>query len=70
MGQRAHHDEIDFVMDNKKSVVALEVKGGYKTRAKGMGAFKNKYQPDKMYLIGRDGMPWQEFLKINPVELF
>ncbi|MDH5399140.1 MAG: ATP-binding protein [Cyclobacteriaceae bacterium] len=67
---RHRNDEIDFVMDNKKSVAAIEVKGGYTTRARGMAAFQKKYRPDKTYLIGRNGMPWQEFLKINPAELF
>jgi hypothetical protein len=36
----------------------------------GMAAFKNKYAPYKVLLIGNNGIPWQEFLQINPVEIF
>jgi hypothetical protein len=35
-----------------------------------MTAFKNKFNPDKILLIGNAGLPWQDFLKLNPVSLF
>lgn len=35
-----------------------------------MTAFKNKFNPDKILLIGKAGLPWQDFLKLNPVSLF
>jgi len=34
-----------------------------------MAAFSKTHQPDKVLLVGADGMPWQEFIKISPNEL-
>jgi hypothetical protein len=30
----------------------------------------NKFNPDKVLLVGNAGLPWQDFLKLNPVSLF
>jgi len=35
-----------------------------------MQAFEKKFQPQKVLLVGDEGLPWQEFLKIDPAELF
>jgi len=35
-----------------------------------LNAFQKAFNPDKVLLIGESGIPWQEFLKINPKELF
>jgi hypothetical protein len=35
-----------------------------------MAAFKKKFHPDKILLIGNSGLTWQEFLQINSKELF
>ena len=35
----------------------------------GMEVFRKKFNPDKMLLIAPDVLSWEEFLKINPVEL-
>ena len=35
-----------------------------------MSAFKKLVDPDKILLVGRNGLPWEEFLKIDPVRLF
>jgi hypothetical protein len=37
---------------------------------KGMSAFQRLHQPFKILLVGPQGIPWQEFLKLNPMELF
>ena len=67
---RERNDEIDFVIERKGKVVGLEVKSGATGSTSGMAAFKNKFNPDKVLLIGNEGLPWQDFLKINPVSLF
>lgn len=67
---RDRNDEVDFVMERQGKVIGLEVKStttGYTT---GMGAFKKKYNPHKILLIGNAGLSWQEFLQINPAALF
>lgn len=35
-----------------------------------MGIFNEKFHPDKTLLVGTGGIPYAEFLKINPKELF
>jgi hypothetical protein len=32
--------------------------------------FKKKYQPDSVLLVGSGGLPWDEFLQIDPGDLF
>ncbi|MEA3445263.1 MAG: ATP-binding protein [Bacteroidota bacterium] len=67
---RHRNAEIDFVIERDEQVVGLEVKSGMAHKAPGMNAFRKKYNPHKIYLVGNTGIPWEEFLLINPVELF
>ncbi len=67
---RHRSNEIDFVLENKGKIIGLEVKSGIKQLAKGMEIFKKEFVPDRMILIGDKGLPWQEFLRINPIKLF
>ena len=67
---RERNEEVDFVIERKGKVTGLEVKGGAAGSTSGMTAFKKKFNPDKVLLIGNAGMPWQDFLKLNPVGLF
>jgi hypothetical protein len=36
----------------------------------GIGVFAEKFHPEKVLLVGTGGIPYEEFLKINPRELF
>lgn len=67
---RHRNDEIDFVLEKKGKVIGLEVKSGATQKAPGMQAFKKQHAPDKVLLVGNSGIPWQEFLRISPVQLF
>lgn len=67
---RDRNDEVDFVLEKQGKIIAIEVKSSYSKNKKGMNAFQRKFNPDKIYLIDNKGLSWQEFLKINPVELF
>jgi len=62
--------EVDFVLEHKGRIVALEVKSGHSLRTAGMVQFRKHYPDSKIMLIGRDGIPWEEFLLTNPMELF
>ncbi len=64
------NNEIDFVLEKKGKIVGLEVKSGATQKAPGMEAFKKQYRPDKVLLVGNSGVPWQEFLKTSPAQLF
>lgn len=67
---RERNDEVDFVIERKGKVIGLEVKSGATQSAAVIKAFKNYANPDKVLLVGNSGIPWQDFLKINPSELF
>jgi predicted AAA+ superfamily ATPase len=67
---REGNDEIDFLLQHRGKTLAIEVKSGTLRGAPGMEAFRKKFSPDKVLLVGTGGLPWQEFLEVNPIELF
>jgi hypothetical protein len=48
----------------------MEIKSGTTKSSSGMAAFQKQFKPVKVLLIGNTGLAWQDFLKINPMELF
>ncbi len=67
---RHRNDEIDFVLEKRGKIIGLEIKSGASHKASGMKAFQKAFNPHKILLIGDSALPWQEFLRINPNELF
>ena len=67
---RQGNDEIDFVMEGKKKLIGLEIQSGISHKRSGMDAFVRAFKPDKVLLIGGNGLSWQEFLRISPGEMF
>lgn len=63
-------DEVDFVVKYGDKLMALEVKAGQAKYTKGMAKFVKLFGPDKVILIGEEGIRWEDFLRINPLELF
>lgn len=62
--------EVDFVIEKGDKIIGLEVKSGNKIQNAGIQQFANKFRPEKIYLVGTGGIPFEEFLKINPTTLF
>jgi len=67
---RERNDEVDFVIEKKGKVIGLEVKSGVTQSSAGIIAFKKQVNPDKVLLVGNSGIKWQDFLKMNPADLF
>ncbi|MFC2087582.1 ATP-binding protein [Bacteroidota bacterium] len=67
---RDRNDEVDFVLEYHGKVAAIEVKSTYSKTKKGIDAFQRQFHPDKIYIIDNQGISWEEFLRINPLELF
>jgi len=67
---REGNHEVDFVVQHRGKTLAIEVKSGATRSTSGMEVFRKKFSPDKMLLVGRDGLPWETFLRTKPVELF
>ena len=67
---RERNEEVDFIIEKGGKAVALEIKSGATQSRSGMTSFQKQFNPYKVLLVGNSGMPWQDFLKLNPVELF
>lgn len=67
---RERNEEVDFIIEKGGKAVALEIKSGATQSRSGMTAFQKQFNLHKMLLVGNSGIPWQDFLKLNPVELF
>ena len=67
---RERNEEVDFVIEKKGKVIGLEVKSGATQSSAGIKAFKKQVNPHKVLLVGNTGIRWQDFLKMNPAELF
>lgn len=67
---RDRGDEVDFILEKMGRVVAIEVKSAISNNNRGIEPFVKQYKPDKVYLIDNKNFTWEEFLSINPKELF
>lgn len=67
---RERNNEVDFVLEKSDQVIAIEVKSGISKYAKGMLSFSLKHKPHKTYHIDNINLTWQDFLQINPLDLF
>ncbi|MCH6235610.1 ATP-binding protein [Cognataquiflexum rubidum] len=67
---REGNEEVDFVLEYKKRVIALEVKSSKTGTLSGMNAFAKQFKPEKTLLIGAGGIPWQEFLQMDVLDLY
>jgi predicted AAA+ superfamily ATPase len=67
---RESNEEVDFILESRGKIIALEIKSNYSKSRTGMQSFNRKYKPYKTYCIDKKGIPWQEFLIIDPLELF
>lgn len=64
---RERGQEVDFVIKSQRKIVAVEVKSGRrKENLSGMNIFAKNFKPDKLLLIGGDGIPIEEFLGKSP----
>ena len=67
---REKNEEVDFILKKDENLIALEVKSGKNTSAKGISAFTKLYPTKKKLLVGGDGLTIEEFLSIEPADLF
>ena len=64
------HDEMDFVIEKGDKIIGVEVKSGHSHKVSGLSSFQKQFKPLKILLVGKSGIPWEEFLQISPGELF
>ena len=61
--------EVDFVLEMHGKIIALEVKSNITRQNTGINRFHRHFNPHKTYLVGGNGIPLDEFLRMNPMEL-
>jgi hypothetical protein len=60
---RERNQEVDFVLQQGKTVVAIEVKsGGRRESLPGLATFTLRFKPKRQLLVGGQGIPLDEFL--------
>lgn len=62
--------EVDYVLEKKGRVIAIEVKSNSDPGNVGLTEFKAQYKPYLALVIGDGGMKAEDFLSLNPVDLF
>jgi predicted AAA+ superfamily ATPase len=67
---RERNDEVDFVLERGGKLIGVEIKSSFSRNTKGMIAFQRRFNPAKTLTIDDNTLPWHEFIKINPTELF
>jgi len=67
---REINDEVDFVLEKNGKVIAIEVKSGRRADNRGMRIFSQKFHPGQLLLVGNEGIGVEDFLRINPGNLF
>jgi predicted AAA+ superfamily ATPase len=67
---RESNAEVDFVIMKDEKVIGIEVKSGRRGENKGMSVFTQTFKPQKVLLVGTGGIPVEDFLRLNPKDLF
>lgn len=62
--------EVDYLLQRGGKVVGIEVKSGKDSHNDGMALFDARFHPSAIYTVGTDGIPMEEFLRMNPADLF
>lgn len=61
----------EYIRDEKHGrIIGVEVKSSQSQKAKGLNAFKNRFNPHRTYVIDNKALTWEAFLSLNPTELF
>ncbi len=67
---RERNDEVDFILQKKGSLVAIEVKSNAEKRTSGLDKFKNMFNPKNAFIIGDGGISIEDFFSIDLRKLF
>ena len=62
--------EVDYVIEKGNKIIAIEVKSGKDSVNKGLNLFDKEFHPHGLFIVGTDGIPFENFLVMNPAELF
>ena len=66
------HDgnEVDFILQSSKKLVAIEVKSGRRQNNQGLPMFSDQFHPDVELVVGGEAFSLEQFLMLNIERLF
>ncbi len=67
---RERNDEVDFILRKNNSLIAIEVKSNAEKNTSGLDKFRQNFNPDKAFIVGKGGITPEEFLSMNIKKLF
>jgi len=67
---REGNHEVDFVLQKGNKVIGIEVKSGRNKSSSGIPEFTKRFNPGKVLLVGREGIPVEDFLGVPISALF
>jgi len=65
-----NNQEVDFVIERSHEIIAIEVKSGKDSYNSGLTIFNDMFHPKRLFTVGTDGIPLEEFLSSDPALLF
>ena len=67
---RERNDEVDFILQKKGSIVAIEVKSNAEKRTDGLDKFRQMFNPKSSFIVGDGGIRVEDFLSLDINKLF
>jgi uncharacterized protein len=67
---RKGNDEVDFILQHEKKIIAIEVKSGNRMKSSGLEKANQIYHFYKIILVGIDGLDWKKFIQLDLRKLF
>lgn len=67
---REDNYEVDFVLEKKGVLIAIEVKSGRRTTNEGIAIFNKKFSPQMAFVVGSGALSIEEFLTLDLEMLF
>lgn len=67
---REKNNEVDFIVERNRKVWAIEVKSGKRGMNKGLGLFREAFNPYRAFIVGTGGIPVEDFLSANLDDFF
>lgn len=67
---RERDEEVDFILQKKNSIVAIEVKSNAEKRTEGLDRFRELFKPACSFIVGDGGVNAEEFMTMDLTRLF
>lgn len=67
---RHNDDEVDFILQKSRKLVAIEVKSGRRQSNQGMSVFREQFHPAIELVVGGEAITIEQFLSLDLKQLF